>query len=182
MWEIILKSLLSVWLSYSVRTAKIAPNPLDYEYVLGSKWTKAETEFVFERENGLKYYSHDIYVGRIGDDYSGGELRWILNGARNLDTQEMIYSRGKQLRWSATLSCLHWQEPTAMLGAEYKNECLSIGVKTDFHSRSRFWYRAKKKFMLNDMLWFMPESRLDSITHSLPNYQAKLSFGIDLQK
>jgi len=177
-----LNFLLALWFSCSIQTAKIQPNPLNYEYVWGLEATKLKIEQCFERENNKRFFSQDLYIGRIGDDFSGGELRWILNGARNLDTQEMIYSRGKALRWSATLSCLHWQEPTAMLGAEYKNECLSVGVKTDFHSRSRFWYRAKKKFMLNDMLWFMPESRLDSITGSLPSYASKLSFGIDLRK
>jgi len=173
---------LAIWLSYSVRTAKLAPNPLDYEYAYGIDGTKYKIEQTFERENGIKYFSQDLYIGRIGDDFSGAELQWILNGARDIDIQEITYSRGRAFRYSATLSYLHWKDPTAMLGAEYKNKYLSIGIKTDFHSRSRFWYRAKKKFMLNDMLWFMPESRLDSITGSLPSYASKLSFGIDLRK
>jgi len=77
-----------IFISYSVRTANIQPNPDDYEFSFGSESESYQIRLLTERENGFYYKGSTIRLFLT----NWCEFEYYYKEAQQIDSQSLRFS------------------------------------------------------------------------------------------
>lgn len=139
-----------VWGSYSSRTAKVQPNPKDYEILAGIQNRNYILDGGFERENGDNFNLAKINVRFKEWRNCLLESEYLLKEAYNIDSQSLkvLYKPFKSmllldpLSFGISLNYIKWASPKGLLNANYRSKNFQFSFETNFQDRIILSYKA----------------------------------------
>ncbi len=121
--------LLILLFSFSIRTANIENQHFDYEYIGGIKDKNNRISFLYERENGRKYYGRDILFR-----YKYFEFNDYVKTAKKINSQKIsfLYPKWKYTKIGFSYSLKEWKDSNVLLTALYRRKFCEIRYSRGF--------------------------------------------------
>ncbi len=181
MFNIIMEGMLALFISFSVRTAKIEPNPLDYQLAFGVENKYFESDFEYERENGLMYLN---LINKI-TPHERVSLSQKYIGARKIDSQTLTLKQPFKHGHSVflALNAQAWTDARILIGYQLNlKEFGKVELSSNFSDRTIIDLKLKKPFLIAENYGLYLEPLL---VYSLINdkvfWQAKVRLKIDFK-
>ena len=181
MFKIIMDGMLALFISFSVRTAKIEPNPLDYQFAFGVENKYFESDFEYERENGLMYLN---LINKI-NPHERMSLSQKYIGAKEIDSQTITVKQPFKHGHSVllALNAQAWKDTRILVGYQLDlKEFGKVEFSSNFNDRTIIDLKLKKPFLIieNYGVYLAP-----LLVYSLINdkifWQAKVRLKIDFK-
>ncbi len=147
MFKLLLDGMLALFISFSVRTAKIEPNPLDYQFAFGVENKYFMSDFEYERENGL------LYLNMINELYPHEKLSFSQKyiGANDIDSQTITAKQPFADKHSVllALNTQAWRDAKILIGYRLDlKEFGNVEFSSNFTDRTIIDLRLKKSFLV----------------------------------